>query len=381
MAAGGAGPVLPLMLLCVASEKLGAAATQASLRDELFRLRGLVTRTAAGTEREHAGLFHQTLVEHIVARRPEETLAAHRALADCIQVLAPASAGAADLNDSIQRYAFEREAEHLWALGMTDQALGTLSARTAAAPRDNLRRWRLWEPRVKSRFGADHSNTLTTRSNIASWTGRCGDAREALQLFQALLPDRTRVLGADDPDTLTTHSNVASWTGRCGDAREALRLFRALLLDRTRVLGADDPDTLTTRSNVASWTGRCGDAREALRLFQALLPDRTRVLGADDPDTLTTRSNVASWTGRCGDARETLRLFQELLPDRTRVLGADDPDTLTTRSNVASWTGRCGDAREALRLFQELLPDRTRVLGTDHPDTRTTRNWIQKFPQ
>jgi hypothetical protein len=55
MAAGGAGPVLPLMLLCAASEKLGGAATQAGLRDELFRLRGLVTRTAAGTEREACG--------------------------------------------------------------------------------------------------------------------------------------------------------------------------------------------------------------------------------------------------------------------------------------------------------------------------------------
>jgi hypothetical protein len=34
----------------------------------------------------------------------------------------------------------------------------------------------------------------------------CGDAREALRLFQALLPDRVRVLGADHPDTLTTNN-------------------------------------------------------------------------------------------------------------------------------------------------------------------------------
>ena len=332
MAAGGTGPVLPLTLLCAASEKLGGLATQAGLRNELFRLSGLVARTATGTEREHAGLFHQTLVEHVAARGPQEALAAHRALADCIQALAPAGAGPVDLNDPIQRYAFEREAEHLWALGETERALKALSARTAGAPRDNLRRWRLWGPRVESRFGADHPDTLTTRANVAAWTGECGDAREALRVFQALLPDRERLLGADHPDTLRTRNNIAAWTGECGDAHEALRVFQALLPDQTRLLGADHPDTLRTRANIAAWTGRCGDAREALRVLQALLPDRERVLGADHPDTLTTRNNIAAWTGECGDAREALRVFQALLPDQTRLLGADHPNTLRTHN-------------------------------------------------
>src|SRR5262249_56046263 len=85
------------------------------------------------------GLFRQALVGHMSARGPQRALAAHRALADCIQVLAPAGAGPVELNDPIQRYAFEREAEHLWALGETNRALKALSARTVAAPRDNLR--------------------------------------------------------------------------------------------------------------------------------------------------------------------------------------------------------------------------------------------------
>jgi len=50
----------------------------------------------------------------------------------------------------------------------------------------------------------DHPDTLTTRNNIAAWTGRSGDARKALRLFQALLPDQERVLGPDHPDTLRT---------------------------------------------------------------------------------------------------------------------------------------------------------------------------------
>ena len=79
---------------------------------------------------------------------------------------------------------------------------------------------------------------------------RDGDAREALRLFAELLPDQERVLGRDHPDTLTTRNNIADWTGRVGDAREALRLFAELLPDRERVLGRDHPDTLRTQEAI-----------------------------------------------------------------------------------------------------------------------------------
>jgi len=58
--------------------------------------------------------------------------------------------------------------------------------------------------------------------------GQAGEARQALRLFAPLLPDRQRLLGAHHPDTLTTRGNIAVWTGEVGDAREALRLFTAL---------------------------------------------------------------------------------------------------------------------------------------------------------
>lgn len=73
LATAGAGPLLPLQLLCAASETLGGPGSPAAMRDHLVRLRGLTVRSAAGTEEEHAGLFHQTLAEHI--------LLAHRRMA------------------------------------------------------------------------------------------------------------------------------------------------------------------------------------------------------------------------------------------------------------------------------------------------------------
>jgi tetratricopeptide (TPR) repeat protein len=184
----------------------------------------------------------------------------------------------------------------------------------------------------------DHPSTLITRSNVAFWTGECGDEAEALRLATGLLPDQERVLGPDHTNTLTTRNNIAACTGKCGDVEEALRLSIALLPDVERVLGPDHHDTLTARRNVALWTDECGDAAEALRLFTALLPDVERVLGPDHPNTLTTRNNVAVWTARSGDEAKALRLATALLPDRERVLGPDHPDTLSTRHDIAYWT-------------------------------------------
>jgi Tetratricopeptide repeat/Trypsin-like peptidase domain len=231
-------------------------------------------------------------------------------------------------------------------------------------------------PDMERVLGPDHPDTLSTRGNIAYWTGEAGRPDAAVELFNALLPDMERVLGPDHPDTLTTRNNIAAWTGRAGRPDAAVELFSALLSDQERVLGPDHSGTLSTRGNIAGWTGRAGRPDVAVELFSALLPDRERVLGPDHSGTLGTRNNIAALTGEGGRPDVAVELFSALLPDMERVLGSDHPDTLGTRGNIAAWTGRAGRPDVAVELFSALLPDRERVLGSDHPDTLGTRNNI-----
>lgn len=385
LAAVGAGPVVPLALLCAASERLGGPHTPARLRDELAKLRGLVIRSEAGTESEQVGLFNPALVDHIfLTRSPEEASKAHRALAEAIAIMAPTGTTAVVLADSVQRYAYEREADHLFQVGDIEGALKSLYARQAASPRDNLLRWMSWQEAIFNQLGPDHPDTLNTRNTIAALTAECGDACEALRLFSELLPDQVRELGADHSNTLNTRSSIATATLFCGDVREALRLFSELLTelkpDQEWVLGAIHSSTLDMMSKIAAIMSAFGNPRLALKVYSKLLSDRQRVLGAEDQGTLQTRSNIATLTGVCGDAREALRLFSELLPDQLRVLGSDDhPDTLRTRASIAVLTGVCGDAREALRLLEEVLLDQVRVLGADRSEVLRTRDWIKSF--
>ena len=151
--------------------------------------------------------------------------------------------------------------------------------------------------------------TLTERARAAenAWPVAFPPAKQQQSAARArdchagMLPIRERVLGAEHPDTLTTRANLATWTGRAGDAAGARDQFAALLLTRERVLGAEHPDTLTTRHDLANWTGEAGDAAGARDQFAELLPIQVRVSGPEHPDTLTTRRNLASWTGQTED--------------------------------------------------------------------------------
>jgi Tetratricopeptide repeat/Caspase domain len=380
LAGAGTGPVLPLPLLRLASEKLGGPSRIGSVRDTLVKLHRLVVRGRPGTEDEQVGLFHATLHDYLSAghaRYPIDVHRGHGAIHEAIDELAPMTEH--DPADPLHRYAAQTEPEHLWAIGDFSGVISSLTERESVIPAENLQRWESWEERFATQVGETHPETLTTRGQIALFTAQSGDARGALNLFQQLLHDQERVLGPDHRDTLRTRSHLATSTGLSGDARGALRLFEQLLPDQQRLLGADDPDTLSTRFNIANWTDEAGDPRGEFRLLQQLLPDLERVLGAAHPDTLGARSNMALFTARNGDPREAVRLFQRQLPVEERVLGADHRDTLATRNNIALFTGEAGDPRGAVRLFQQLLPDQQRVLGPDHPDTLATHNNIALF--
>ena len=105
-------------------------------------------------------------------------------------------------------------------------------------------------------LGPEHPDTLTTRANLAHWTGEAGDAAGARDQFAALLPVRERVLGPEHPDTLDHPAQPRPLDRGGGDPAGARDQYAALLPVRERVLGPEHPDTLTTRANLAYWTRR-----------------------------------------------------------------------------------------------------------------------------
>ncbi|MBP2215970.1 tetratricopeptide repeat protein [Arthrobacter sp. CAN_C5] len=367
LAAAGSGPVMPIRVAVEACSRLGGAADEARFRDTLKTLGGLATRADPGTSDEHVGLFHDTLVQqvHQQDRWPVATLQAHQTILETLETMSDPASSA---------YRRRHAAEHLWALERHKEALSLVFAGLGHRAADNRDLLQTWLNRAKDTLPPDNIDLLRLIGNLATWTGRSGDATGAINQFRELLEARLRVLGPDHPNTLITRNNLASWTGESGDTAGAINQFRELLEARLRVLGPAHPNTLITRNNLASWTGESGDTTGAITQSRELLEAQLRVLGPDHPDTLTTRNNLASWTGESGDTTGAITQFRELLEAQLRVLGPDHPDTLTTRNNLASWTGESGDTTGAITQFRELLEAQLRVLGPDHPSTLTTRN-------
>jgi hypothetical protein len=75
-------------------------------------------------------------------------------------------------------------------------------------------------------------------------------------MYEQALTDRERLLGADHPDTLGSRSNLAVAYRAAGRTAEAIPLLEQALTGCERLLGADHPSTKVVRENLAALTGK-----------------------------------------------------------------------------------------------------------------------------
>jgi hypothetical protein len=146
LAAAGPGPVLPFEVLTGAVGRLGGAQPRAALHAVLGDpdLYPVLDRTRPGRDDEHLGLFHQTLVDHILAHA--DAREAHQAIADTLDQLAPADRHdpKSYRSDPLLTYAFDAGPRHRWGAGQPERLVKELAERADPVPRVNLARWTSW---------------------------------------------------------------------------------------------------------------------------------------------------------------------------------------------------------------------------------------------
>ena len=77
-----------------------------------------------------------------------------------------------------------------------------------------------------------------------------GRSNEAVQVHEACLEIRKRVLGEEHPDTLQSMNNLAVTYDRLGRSNEAVQVHEACLEITKRVLGEEHPETLRSMNNL-----------------------------------------------------------------------------------------------------------------------------------
>jgi tetratricopeptide (TPR) repeat protein len=236
----------------------------------------------------------------------------------------------------------------------------------------------------KGTLGADHPDTLTTMSSLASTYRYQGRWKEAEELDTQVLDTRTKTLGADHPDTMTSMNNLAFTFSNQGRWQEAEELDVQVVDARKQKMGLDHPDTLTSMGNLALTYGNQGRWQEAEELNTQVLDIRKKKLGTDHPDTLTSMHNIASIYRDQGRWQEAEELEVQVVEACKKKMGLDHPETLVSMGNLALTYGIQGRWQEAEELNTQVLDAQMKRLGADHPDTLTCMNnlaftfWNQK---
>jgi tetratricopeptide (TPR) repeat protein len=223
-------------------------------------------------------------------------------------------------------------------------------------------------------LGANHPDTLTSISNLASVLRRQGRYEEAESMNRRALKGYEKELGANHPDTLTSVGNLALVLQRQGRYEKAESMNRRALEGREKELGANHPDTLISVGNLASMLQHQGRYEKAESMNRRALEGREKELGANHPDTLTSVSNLASVLERQGRYEEAESMNRRALEGSEKKLGANHPDTLTSVNNLALVLQRQGRYEEAESMNRRVLEGRKKKLGANHPDTLTSVN-------
>ena len=214
---------------------------------------------------------------------------------------------------------------------------------------------------------------LSSRNNLAGAYLAAGQHRQAVELHERNLADRTRTRGPDHPKTLQSANNLANAYSAAGQHRRAVELHERTFADREQILGRDHPDTLDSANNLANAYQAFGDDWHAVQMHERILAAYERVLGTDHPSTLQSANDLANAYYMIGAFRRAARLHERTFADRERILGPDHPKTLQSGNNLAYAYGAAGQHRRAVELHERTLADHEQILGPDFPVSLTPR--------
>jgi hypothetical protein len=149
-----------------------------------------------------------------------------------------------------------------------------LSTAYRRALREQPGRSRQWPPESAaaadarteaSQVRTDHLCRVRVRAELRSsriwhFALHAGDAPAACYQYNKVLAVREQVLGAERPQTLTTRGNLANWTGQAGDTAGARDQYAALLPVLERIFGSEHPETKSAHTNFSHWNRRAVNA-------------------------------------------------------------------------------------------------------------------------
>eukprot|EP01045_Picozoa_sp_COSAG04_P020648 COSAG04_NODE_2135_length_4726_cov_5.854333_1_plen_280_part_10 len=160
----------------------------------------------------------------------------------------------------------------------------------------------------------DEANAAVARFNLANSLMNLKRHAEARPLLEAVLAFETERYGAEHEDTLKTRTDLANCMDAMGDVEGAMREREAVLAAMTRTLGPTHVDTLRARNNLAVSYDNGGDHDRAAREFEAVVEGFTATQGPRHADTLMAQAYLGDTRRLQGDTQSAVALLEVAAP-------------------------------------------------------------------
>jgi tetratricopeptide (TPR) repeat protein len=170
--------------------------------------------------------------------------------------------------------------------------------------------------------GMDALEVQWMQVRMAKVLQKLHDYERAERLLRHLLDDHERMFGAEHPETLDTRSHLAGTLAMRGEHAAALQMCTAIVESSVRVLGPDHPDTLGRQTMLADILSRLGDLSAARELLVRVIESAVRVVGNDHLVTTVARCHLIEVLHRRGETEAARSELAQVIADSmTRNLG------------------------------------------------------------
>jgi tetratricopeptide (TPR) repeat protein len=199
-------------------------------------------------------------------------------------------------------------------------------------------------------------------NDLAAVMNQLVDAKAALKLGEEALSLRRELFGEEHSETVMSLGNVASFYASLRNIPRALELGEQALQIQRTLFGEDHRYTAFWLGNIAEYYS-IGNNSRALELGEQALQIRRKLFGEEHPDTAHSLNNIAVYYKRSGNLKRALEVSEQAWLIRQKLLGVEHPYTISSNSNLIVCLRDNNQRQEALECLQRQLS----LLKKDHP--------------
>jgi tetratricopeptide (TPR) repeat protein len=252
---------------------------------------------------------------------------------------------------------------------------------------ENQKLWRSYLPHALRLLAASQDCSVSPRSVLCLWVGRClrfdGRTKEAVKLLEDCCQLRD-TLDEDNPDRLTSQHVLACAYIIDRQVQKAVQLLEHVVRVR-EVLAEDHPDRLASQHELASAYLEDKQVQKAVELLEHVVRVQ-EVLAEDHPDRLVSQHELAEAYLEDKQVQKAVELLEHVVRVQ-EVLAEDHPNRLVSQHVLAVVYVEDKQVQKAVELLEHIVRVEE-VLAEDHPNRLASQRalavaywedgWVQK---